>query len=100
MKGPVPVADSKIAFTVKLLSDSGRPTPHLCIFGPGLTLSDIVSRAVLSVTETRNGARTWLKAGGWRGRWPFGWNIGLNRLLAEKLAQAYELLVPRTTRID
>jgi predicted DNA-binding transcriptional regulator YafY len=46
LRGPVPVGDSKIAFTVKL---SGTLVDRLRAYAAstGLTLSDIVSRAVL-----------------------------------------------------
>ena len=46
LKGPVPVVDRKIAFTVKL-SRALVDRLRACASSTGLTLSDIVSRAVV-----------------------------------------------------
>lgn len=55
MKGPVPVGDPKIAFTVKL---SRRLVQRLRQYAAstGLSLSEIVSRAVMAIL-TRGGGR-------------------------------------------
>ena len=61
-------------FHCQALSDSGRPTPDLCIFDRA-DLKRHRQPCCFEVTEPR--ARTWLKSRRMAGRWPFGWNIGL-----------------------
>jgi predicted DNA-binding transcriptional regulator YafY len=62
LKEPVPVGDSKLTFTVKL---SRTLVDRLRVYASstGLTLSDIVSRAVLRFLN-RGSGRGW-KSGGW-----------------------------------
>jgi hypothetical protein len=53
LKEPVPVGDAKVAFTVKLSRELVR---HLRTFAPrsGLSLSEIVSRALLAAFPPRS----------------------------------------------
>jgi hypothetical protein len=52
LKGPVPVGDAKVAFTVKLSPELVR---HLRMFATrtGVSLSEIVSRALLAAFPQR-----------------------------------------------
>src|SRR6266478_10153758 len=57
LKQPVPIGDTKVAFTVKLSQELVRRV-RLFANTTGLSLSEIVSRALLAVPEKR----TWLSA--------------------------------------
>jgi predicted HicB family RNase H-like nuclease len=54
LKQPVPVSDTKVAFTVKLSQELVRRVRSLANT-TGLSLSEIVSRALLAVLKQRRG---------------------------------------------
>lgn len=54
LKQPVPIGDTKVAFTVKLSQELVRRV-RLFANATGLSLSEIVSRALLAVLKQRRG---------------------------------------------
>jgi predicted DNA-binding transcriptional regulator YafY len=54
LKQPVPIGDTKVAFTVKLSQELVRRVRSLAN-STGLSLSEIVSRALLTVLKQRRG---------------------------------------------
>jgi hypothetical protein len=93
LKRPVPVSDAKIAFTVKLsrkLVEQVRTRAQEA----GLSLSELVSRALWALLARRRGhlAEPFVP----RRRLQFQYQF--DRLLPDKLQQVYQLLVPDHVR--
>jgi len=95
LKQPVPIADAKIAFTVKL---SQKLVGVFALSRTaGLSLSEIVSRALLQHCRSDEGVAKRAILDGHAVHFEYRFD----RLLPQKVAQVYELLVPEIrARLD